>query len=112
MRFVKVKNQDDINNVIESQRNLKKNIDDRSLNQRLKLKVMEDAINKENEITDIKEKILFNENLDEINKKREEEGLEPLEPKPLETSLQKEQIARRGLDRCDETIDKEDREDD
>ncbi len=98
MRFVKVKNQDDINNVIESQRNLKKNIDDRSLNQRLKLKVMEDAINKENEITDIKEKILFNENLDEINKKREEEGLEPLEPKPLETSLQKEQIARRGLE--------------
>lgn len=98
MKFYKVNNKNELERVIKAQENLRNQINDKSINQRLLAQVMEKALNNEKEIVDIQEKILFNENLEEINKKREEEGLEPLEPKPLETSLQKEQIARTALE--------------
>lgn len=98
MKFYKVNNKEELERVIQAQKNLKNLIQNKSINQRLLDEVINKALNNEREIVDIQEKIIFNENLEEINKKREEEGLEPLQPKPIETTLQKEQIARKGLE--------------
>ena len=63
-KFVTVNNKDEMQKVIESRNKLRNMIEDKALKQRMTADMMDKAINQKTEITDIQEKILFNENLD------------------------------------------------
>jgi hypothetical protein len=97
MKLYKLKNEQDVQNVIQSKNSLKNIIDDRSMNERMLQDVINKSMDDERDMLDLQEKILFNENLDKINELREEEGLEPLDPLPLEVTTQEEQLARDQL---------------